>query len=268
MKINRMQNEQIKKGIEEIQNIQMTYHERETVFKNIVNSSAKTERPVRSPYSFLLKKNYFVYSLVVLFFLVALGGGKTFFTNIKNQNNPTLQNIANKETVNDSNNQKIAQTEKEENSASFDGKGSSQPTGNILVPKSGISVSSLPSVTINKGESEKYTKIAYDSFDKWLKQLIIEKGNVLDSKINKIDFIASKENTKEPEKSYFNSEDSKNAFIVIVDYSVEVTPEGKKGYWMALGGKTNENEWLNNSLYVTLDKNKDGYYVKSAGTGP
>jgi len=120
----------------------------------------------------------------------------------------------------------------------------------------------------NNGNTQKYINIASSTFDTYFQKLSLENGNTFDYKISNIDFVALKNTTDEPEKYWFKEDNTDESFIVIVNYSVQTNTEGKN-YWLAGNGTEGENGWiLNKVLFVNIDKNSEGYYVKSAGTGP
>jgi hypothetical protein len=49
-----------------------------------------------------------------------------------------------------------------------------------------------------------------------------------------------------------------------VDYSVKTTVEGKNSYWLTGNGIDSANGWvLNKSLFVTIEKDANGYFVKN-----
>jgi hypothetical protein len=116
--------------------------------------------------------------------------------------------------------------------------------------------------------SQKYIDIALPLFTKWFEQISTDRNDVLNYTINDIIFVASKENVSERENSFFSNENSNNAFIVSVNYSVQTTEEGKRNYWLAGNGRDSENGWvLNKSIFITIDNENGTYYIKNIGTG-
>lgn len=71
-----MENEKIKNGIKEIQNIRMTKNEKENTLKIILNSPTPI-KPIKSPYSFLsiFPKRYFINYAVAFCLIIVLSGG-------------------------------------------------------------------------------------------------------------------------------------------------------------------------------------------------
>ncbi len=82
-----MEDEKIKIGIEEIQNIKMTHEEKEDILGNILSSPIEIAKPIRSPYSFvsMLSRSSLFY--VAIFCLIVLGGGGATFNYFQNQKN-------------------------------------------------------------------------------------------------------------------------------------------------------------------------------------
>ncbi|MES2023764.1 MAG: hypothetical protein V4439_03710 [Patescibacteria group bacterium] len=119
---------------------------------------------------------------------------------------------------------------------------------------------------VQSEDMQKYSDIVYPLFTKWL----TDQGELLDYKINKITFIGTRNTTKEPEKFWFMADDTDNAFMVGVAYSVKPmpVPKGQTSKWYAGGGVPAEDGWINSGSFVTIDKNSQGYYIKRAGTGP
>jgi len=297
-----MENENFKNGIEDIKNIKMTALEKEAMLHSVLNSPIPTIEPIKSPYQkiFRIQKSHlFYYGTVLCLIVVLISGGKIAFNNLQNKNynngntfavlpkqennvisgdqniqNSNLDNVDTFAKINDNktntplentNKPTAKTTKKPTESNTSEGQIAyvpNPPTGATMSPSAGAMMGT------NNQNQEQYIEIAYPAFSKYFEQLAKEVGGVLDYKINKIDFVALKETAQEPYLSWFIPNETKNAFIVTVNFSVKVTEEGKTGYWMALGATPNGPDWLTNSLIVTIEKNTDGYYVKRAGTGP
>ena len=93
-----MEEEKIKNGIKEIQNIKMTALEKENVLKNILNNSvpATKTKPIKSPYSFVsLFQNPMLYYAVLFIIVAGIGGGNIYLKNQKNKNPNNLAFIPN-----------------------------------------------------------------------------------------------------------------------------------------------------------------------------
>jgi len=116
--------------------------------------------------------------------------------------------------------------------------------------------------------SKQYTDIAKPLFVVWLEKEITKNGG-LDYKINKIDFVAQKSSALDPEKYWFNQNDTNSAFIVSASYSVKSTPEKIDNYWIAGNREKGSDGWVLNKFFlITINKNSDGYYIKNIDTGP
>ena len=87
-----MEDEKIKIGTTEIQNIKMTNNERENILGNILGTSAVKKKPIKSPYSSVSMFRNPVFYYAVLFIVVAgISGGGIYF---KNQTNKYPNNLA------------------------------------------------------------------------------------------------------------------------------------------------------------------------------
>ncbi len=99
---------------------------------------------------------------------------------------------------------------------------------------------------------------------------LIAQGNLVDYKINSINFIGVKSTASQQVlDTYFIPSDSNDAFEVGIDYSVNPTPE-KKMDWEAGNGNLSPDGWINNKYsFVTIDKSPTGeYLITRKGTGP
>lgn len=114
----------------------------------------------------------------------------------------------------------------------------------------------------NSPTEDLYLDQANTAFVKWM----TEQGGFSDYKIEKITFIASKSPAQAESSQYFSSSDTQDAFIVSVDFSVK--PTAGNTMWNAGNGHQQADGWVTNkSLFLTIDKNSSGYFVKSSGTG-
>ena len=273
-----MTDEKIKIGISEIQNIKMTENEKENILKSVLSFSILT-KPIKSPYSLIsiFQKNHLIYYGFAFCLLLILGGGTAinYFQNQKiGENTGTLTSLP-KETPASEQNLKIAKLDGIKTNTSQNKKITSPlPSSPIAQNKNSENISSS-STTANMmaptmgniNINQNYTNIASAVFIDWLKQLAQKNGGMLDYKINNITFVALKATAQDQDLAYFSANTTNDAFIVSVNYSVQSTLENKI-YWEAGNGKIGTDDWiLNKSLFITIDKNSNGYYVKNAGTG-
>ncbi|MFA6392901.1 MAG: DUF5667 domain-containing protein [Candidatus Paceibacterota bacterium] len=78
-----MKNNKLQKGINEIRNIKMTNSEKELIFSNILKSSSKIIKPIKSPwlsFSFImmLKRKQLVYYIIIPLLIILSSGGVVF----------------------------------------------------------------------------------------------------------------------------------------------------------------------------------------------
>ena len=272
-----MENEKIQNGIEEIQNIKMTTEEKGAILGNILSSPVQITKPIKSPYSFIsiFQKNQFAYVGMVLLLVIILGGGEIYFKNQAGQNTGNLATIQNPRQING-----IGQENQNIQNRDF--------STNSINPSQGINPSStnIPPSNTNYGgvssvgptammaptvggvkENPNYTNITSVVFTDWLKQQAQRNGGMLDYKINNITLVILKATAQGQDLAYFSANTTNNAFIVSVNYSVQSNPENII-YWEAGNGTIGTEGWiLNKSLYLTIDKNNNGYFVQNAGTG-
>jgi hypothetical protein len=128
----------------------------------------------------------------------------------------------------------------------------------------GLSVENAESVASD------YVQIATKPVTDLLINDFAKVGNVLDYRINDIKFVADRTNTEDYYRDSFVEKDSKDAFIVTVDFSVQsdVKP-GEMNLWIAGNGEEGSDGWiLNKFMYIKVDKDKDGnYFAYFIGTG-
>lgn len=264
-----MENENIQNGIKEIKNIKMTQNEKENILKSVLNFSLP-QKPIKSPYSFvsIFQRNHFAYYLAVFCLIMVLGGGEIYFNNQAGQKTGNLATIQNPRETSGigQENLNIQNRDFGKNITNPSKNSTSYPVGN---PSQGIPnpVAMMAPTMGGVKANPDYTDIASVIFTDWLKKEAAQNGGLLDYKINKIDFIVAKINAEGQDLSYFGADTTKDAFIVSVNYSVQSTPENII-YWEAGNGTIGTDGWiLNKSLFVTIDKNSNGYYVENAGTG-
>ena len=72
-----MEDEKIKIGIDQIQNIKMTEREKENILKNVFNFSVQAKKPIESPYSFfeIFQRNHVAFYSMATFLILILSGG-------------------------------------------------------------------------------------------------------------------------------------------------------------------------------------------------
>ena len=281
-----MENENLEKGIKEIQNIQMTALEKENMLKSILNNTVpitKT-RPIKSPYSFISMFRSPVFYYAVLFIMVAgISGSGIYFKNQKNINPNNLAYIPNyNNSINPENiGQKISinNIQPQENSPSegntnkYNGKiigylDKKNTTTNTTPPtisapiNSGINnqnntVSMLMFSTPNN--NQEYKNIASNTFKEWLENEARNKAPFLDCKINEIKIIAFKKNASAQDLTRFYGDNTENAFTVSVDYTIQTSPENMLP-WMD-ENSVSMNGWIYNlHLFAIVDKDKNGNY--------
>ena len=264
-----MENENIQNGIKEIKNIKMTQNEKENILKSVLNFSVPP-KPIKSPYSFIsiFQRNHFAYYLAVFCLIMVLGGGKIYFNNQAGQKTGNLATIQNPRETSGIGQENL-NTKNQDFSTNFINPSknpTSYPVGNLSQGIPNPVAMMAPTMGETKANPN-YTDIASTIFTNWLNKEGTQNGGLLDYKINKIDFIVAKTNAGGQDLSYFGSDTTKDAFIVSVNYSVQSTPENKI-YWEAGNGTIGTDGWiLNKSLFVTIDKNNNGYFVQNAGTG-
>ena len=276
-----MENENLEKGIKEIQNIQMTALEKENMLKSILNNTVRATKtkPIKSPYSFASMFRNPVFYYAILFIVIAgIGGGGIYFNNqygksggntgnlatIKNPNQINNVNNVGQENNNIPTNTNTKNRDVAKNTTELSNNTTLSPIGtsgqNI---NTGTSITSMPMMLSGNYQ---YEKIASIAFDNYFKELAKKEGSVLDYRIEKVTFSVSKENATKEQLDWFSADTTNNAFITEVDFSVKIAEGGKNGYWMAWGATPNGPDWLNGHLIITIDKNAEGYYVKNTGT--
>lgn len=281
-----IKNEKINTGIKEIKNIKMTSGEKDNILHNILNSTTRTPKPIHSPwYTFSSTFNHSPYLRLAIYLIVIFGAGGIIITSQNSgkeklasspqinfykpvTTSPSFSSGANtqKEGVVENPNDNPAST----NTNAGINKGIFAPPPSSASPDftQNATTSMSPSAGINNAESQNYINIALPLFENWIKNISKERGDVLDYKINKISFVISKINAAGPEKNWFTTESSNEAFIVSVDYSVKTTEEGKNDYWIAGNGESGGNGWvLNKFIYITIDKVNNVYTIINMGTG-
>lgn len=145
--------------------------------------------------------------------------------------------------------------------------GSSNQKPYDSMPKGGAIM--MPMSTSNENDLQKYVDISLPLFTDWIKERSLEQNNLLDYRINDINFIASKQ-LNEKESVYFRNKDSVYAFTVSVNYSVQTTNEGKNSNTFIGNGIDGTDGWvLNKIILITIDKNEETgkYYIKRMGSG-
>lgn len=104
-----------------------------------------------------------------------------------------------------------------------------------------------------------YLDIARVPTVKALEAMFTENGKILDYKIYDLVYYANRNYFKF--KDVFKPEDSKDAFIVMVSFSVKTKDPN------AWNGFQEPDGWFNdNSLFVKIDKNTEGYFASILGT--
>lgn len=236
-----MENEKIKDGIKEIKNIKMTSAEKSHMLENILNSPIIKTEPIKSPYSFfsLFPKNSLFYYSVVLALIVVIISKKdiilTYFQNENIQNTKIAQNTEPKKEM-PSSEKKVAinKTDELKNNIEVIKPAIQYPTN------SNQGVNGVPmGMTANSDATpQKYTDTASTLFTKWLLESKQNDSDLLDHRIDKIDFIS------------FKKEISNDAFTVKITYSE----------------KTNNGWGSNKYLFVTIDKDSGKYFIKNTNT--
>ncbi|HUC88640.1 MAG TPA: Ser-Thr-rich GPI-anchored membrane family protein [Candidatus Paceibacterota bacterium] len=101
-----------------------------------------------------------------------------------------------------------------------------------------------------------------DTATSLLPAYILTQGDYLDFKLSKVNLFALRSNTSDAQ--YFTGNPTNDACMVNVVYSVKL----KAGAMNAGNGQESSDGWIiNKSGYATIDKNSNGYYVVSMGTG-
>jgi hypothetical protein len=135
------------------------------------------------------------------------------------------------------------------------------PTGADYQPGTNTPPTNTQSNTQTPAENSPVS-IASTVFGNWMTL----QGGFSDYRIEKVTLIAQKATAQGASAEYFSSNDTNNAFIVSVDFSVK--PNSGNTMWNAGNGHQQADGWVTNkSLFLTIDKNSSGYFVKSSGTG-
>lgn len=277
-----IEDKKINSGIKELKELKMTEVEKNTILKNILQTQKEIkEVPVKSPFSissFIFGTNMYVKIAVFLILIITGGGFILDSQNSKKQtiarNNTNIDfsqssyHMDNKGTTDDTVMIAIAPDNNTNNFKVNAPDMSNTSSSGSLIKNNKSMMLSTSGAPLTSNDSQKYIDISKPIFEEWLKTLIKEKGGAESYTINNITYVASKEKAKENELSWFTKESTNNAFIVNVTYSIKMTNTNDYNYWMAGNGIEGSDNWiLNKSLFVTIDKNINGYYVLNAGTG-
>jgi hypothetical protein len=122
---------------------------------------------------------------------------------------------------------------------------------------------SLNLITINSGTISTSQKCIDTATS--LLPAYISKGQLSDLKLSRVEFFAS--NSDISGAQYFTGNPTKDACMVSVSYSVKPKPEFYSNFAAGNGHESSDGWIINKSGFATIDKNSNGYYVSSMGTG-
>lgn len=296
-----MENEILKKGIQEIKEIKLSSLEKENILKSILNNTVPAKAPVKSPYSFLsfVYGRRFSYYAVALVLLLLVSSGGIYLSSQRGQVAQLPKNEVPTEN-------KIIEPEKQPaqialNNNPNEPKNNTTPSGTKNTPKEiskpkiiaknttpntsptismpfslppgsttgkSASAPSTTATSVNTENSEFYLEIAKRAFGEWLQKESKIKAPFLDYKIDELKIVAYKRNNNPKDAGKFYGDNTENAFIVTISYAIQTTKENTLP-WMTNLTLQNMDGWiLNEYIEAVVDQDINGKYFMEETLSP